>query len=488
MFYGMRTCASFTITSRLMDATDIIRLLVEAAYLLTVAGSILVVISENQHPFRTLAWVLILTFVPLFGIILYYVLGQGTRQRKYFRSYRAATVDGFPAAPSLAANRPLVAYAWQGIVSLLATAPNAWVLRGSRVEVITSGEEKFNRLAADLSRARHHIHMEYFLFNNDATGRAIKDILMRKAEEGVEVRFIYENIANITVSRRFYEEMGRSGVHVSAFSKLRLSRIRRTVNYRNHRKAVVIDGHTGYIGGMNIGDEYRTDHWRDTHLRIEGQGVYGLQANFLSDWASSGEPLPADLAPYFPPAPVVTDNLLQIASGGPDSPHPTLLHATVGIITASRRYIYIQTPYFLPTESLAEALYSAAVSGVDVRLMVSARSDTRYVDPAARSYYEDLLAAGVRIFEHQSKFIHAKTLVADDYISMIGSTNMDFRSFEASFEMNCYLYDPALASRNKAIFLDDMEGCREVLLSEWERRPMRRRFVESFMRLFAPLM
>lgn len=471
-----------------MDVLSLIRSFVEAAYVLTIIGAILVVISENQNPNRTLSWVLILTFVPLFGIILYYVLGQDTRRRKYFRNHRTATIDGFPAAASLADNHSLVPATWQGLVSVLGKSANSWVLRGSRVQVITSGEEKFNALAADLRQARHHIHMEYFLFNNDDTGRAIKDILMRKAEEGVEVRFIYENIANITVSRRFYEEMGRSGVRVSAFSKLRLSRIRRTVNYRNHRKAVIIDGRVGYIGGMNIGDEYRSGWWRDTHLRIEGQGVYGLQANFLSDWDTSGEPLPADLAPYFPPAPAITDNLLQIAAGGPDSPHHTLLHATVRIITGARRYIYIQTPYFLPTESLAEALYSAAVSGVDVRLMVSARSDTRYVDPAARSYYEDLLAAGMRIYEHPAKFIHAKTMVADDYISMIGSTNMDFRSFEASFEMNCYLYDPDLAARNKAIFLQDMAECREVLFDEWERRPARKRFVESFMRLFAPLM
>lgn len=471
-----------------MEVLSVLRIVIEVAYVLTIVGTILVVIAENQNPFRTLAWLLVLLFVPLFGLFIYYLLGQDTRRKKYFRENKKKTFTDFPAEPSLAENAACVAPAYHALVSLLSRGVNSWVLKGSRVEVLTSGEQKMAALMADLRRAKRHIHMEYFLFNNDETGREVKNILMQKAAEGVEVRFIYENVANVTVPRRFYLEMEQSGVKVSAFSKMRLPRIRHTVNYRNHRKVAVIDGEVGYIGGMNIGDEYRRTQWRDTHLRIEGQGVYGLQANFLCDWQSSGEALPADCAACFPAMPVCTDNLMQIVSGGPDMEQPVLMHATIRIINESRRYVYIQTPYFLPTEPLVEALYSAAVSGVDVRLMVSAHSDTCYVDPAARSYYEDLLAAGMRIYEHQTKFVHAKTMVCDDYVSMIGSTNMDFRSFEASFEMNCYLYDARLAAQNKAIFMEDLKECKEIVLSEWERRPRRKRFVESFMRLFAPLM
>lgn len=263
-----------------MEVLSVLRIVIEVAYVLTIVGTILVVIAENQNPFRTLAWLLVLLFVPLFGLFIYYLLGQDTRRKKYFRENKKKTFTDFPAEPSLAENAACVAPAYHALVSLLSRGVNSWVLKGSRVEVLTSGEQKMAALMADLRRAKRHIHMEYFLFNNDETGREVKNILMQKAAEGVEVRFIYENVANVTVPRRFYLEMEQSGVKVSAFSKMRLPRIRHTVNYRNHRKVAVIDGEVGYIGGMNIGDEYRRTQWRDTHLRIEGQGVYGCRPIF----------------------------------------------------------------------------------------------------------------------------------------------------------------------------------------------------------------
>lgn len=472
-----------------MDSYSILRSIIYVVYALTVLGTIFVIISENRSPFRTLAWVLILNFIPVIGLVLYYVLGQDTQRKKYFRKKRKPTI----ADPQIDAisneNKQRIPETYHPLIHLGEQSDNAWILYGSQVDIFTTGEEKFRALINDLKNAKHHIHMEYFLFNKDETGREIKKILMQKASEGVEVRFIYENLANITVRPKYYLEMRESGVQVSPFLKISLPRIRRTINYRNHRKVVVIDGRIGYIGGMNIGDEYaRNPHWRDTHLRITGQGVYALQANFLHDWCSSGEKELSDYSDYFPVQPVCTDNLLQVVAGGPDLPFYNLLLMTTRIILESKRYVYIQTPYFLPPESLLEALQTAALSGVDVRLMVSKRSDTRYIEPAARSYYEGLLSTGMKIYEHQTQFIHAKTIVSDDYVSMIGSTNMDFRSFEASFEMNCYLYDEKLALQNKNIFLHDLEGCEEVLLADFEKRPWYKKILESFLRLFAPLM
>jgi len=469
---------------------EIIQYIGYVIYIITIIGTVLVVVSENRNPIRTLAWVLVLILLPAVGIVLFYFFGQNNRKiRKLSSKYNEW--EGIRHAEFLIeehySNTPK---AFISLSKLLSQVNDSLILRGSKVEVITVGTRKFEALLNDIRGARNHIHMEYFIFNNDATGRKVKEVLMQKASEGVKVRFLYDNVANIGVPSGFYNEMSKAGVEVCPFMKIRFASFRSRVNYRNHRKVVVIDGKVGYIGGMNVGDEYAIKPtWRDTHLRIEGRGVYALQVNFFRDWLSTLErKFKDDGGHYFPSCNIYTNNLLQIASGGPNTQWSNLHQATLSAIISSQKYLYIQTPYFLPTDSIFEALQTAALSGVDVRLMVSRKSDSFYVDPAARSYYCELLRAGLRIFEHQTKFIHAKTIVADDYLSVIGSANMDFRSFEMNFEINCYLYDTDLAIENKAVFFDDLEGCKEVFLEEWEKRSWWKRVIESLMRLFAPLM
>jgi cardiolipin synthase len=282
--------------------------------------------------------------------------------------------------------------------------------------------------------------------------------------------------------------MKKSGVKIASLMDAKFVKLGEKLNYRNHRKVIVIDGITSYIGGMNISNNYFINpKWRDTHLRIQGQGTLGLQACFLIDWYSSGEPF-LDDETYFPAAKDYSQNLMQIATGGPYGLYHNLLQATINIIIRAKKYIYMQTPYFLPNESLFQALQMAALSGIDVRLMVSRKSDSSYVDPASRSYYADLLETGMKIYEMQDKFIHSKTLVIDDTLSVIGSANLDFRSFETNFEINCYLYDPQIALQNREIFLHDMELCKEIRYEEWIKRPKWKKFFESVMRLFAPLM
>ena len=320
----------------------------------------------------------------------------------------------------------------------------------------------FEILLDDIKKAKHHIHIEFFIFKNDQSGRIVKDLLMKKASEGVEVRFIYDKVANWFVPKKFYSEMKKSGVKTASLMDAKFVKFAEKLNYRNHRKVIVIDGITSYIGGMNISNNYFINpNWRDTHLRIQGQGTLGLQACFLIDWYSSGEPF-LDDENYFPEAKDYSQNLMQIATGGPYNLYHNLLQATVNIIIGAKRYIYMQTPYFLPNEPLFQALQMAALSGIDVRLMVSRKSDSSYVDPASRSYYADLLETGMKIYELQNKFLHAKTLVVDDMLSVMGSANLDFRSFETNFEINCYLYDPIIALNNKEIFLQDMEKCKEI--------------------------
>jgi len=457
-------------------------------YIALIAGAVIVIISENRSPIKTIAWLLILIFAPVVGLIIYYFFGQDTRRMRQLSGKKSQEIKDL-SFKGLIPNRNIeILPEYTNLINLLKSSNLLPVLQGSKIEIITEGSRMFEVLLDDIQKAKHHIHIEFFIFKNDQSGKIVRDLLMKKAMEGVEVRFIYDKVANWFIPKRFYNKMKKSGVKITSLMDAKFVKFAEKLNYRNHRKVIVIDGITSYIGGMNISNNYFINpNWRDTHLRIQGQGALGLQACFLIDWYSSGEPFLDDKV-YFPETKDYTQNLMQIATGGPYNLYHNLLQATINIIIGAKKYIYMQTPYFLPNESLFQALQMAALSGIDVRLMVSQKSDSSYVDPASRSYYADLLEAGMKIYELQGKFLHAKTLITDDTLSVIGSANLDFRSFETNFEINCYLYDSHLAQHNKEIFLRDMEQCKEIHYNEWIKRPKWKKFFESIMRLFAPLM
>jgi cardiolipin synthase len=473
-----------------MDSTAIFQWIFTAVYVLLIVGTLLVVIFENKNPTKTLSWMLVLMFLPAAGLILYYIFGQDTRKKRR----KEITYDdfgkdilanlGIDETVNIEIHERKVSDQYANLVNLLKGSDYSYVMYGSDVEIITKGERKFEALLNDIEQAKHHIHMEYFYFKRDETGRKVKELLMKKASEGVEVRFIHENIANITVSPRFYNEMKKAGVQVIPFSKASLPWMRRQLNYRDHRKIAVIDGTIGYMGGMNIGNEYAND-WRDTHLRILGQGVNALQTTFLYYFYCSGGKRIIDYTPYFPVYEQYSDNLLQIVPESPGSPWPYLLLTMIQIAGSARDYLYIQTPYYLPSDSLLHALQAAALRGVDIRIMLSHKSDFFFMDPAIHSYYEESLSAGIRIYERHDRFIHAKTLVSDDYLSVIGSANMDFRSLELNFEINCYMYDKKIAMKNKAIFEEEMKLCQEVRLETWIKRAWWKKASESLIRPFS---
>ncbi|MDR2806146.1 MAG: cardiolipin synthase [Dysgonamonadaceae bacterium] len=472
-----------------MDHISILQTIGYSIYLLLIIGTVLVVLTRNQNPVKTLAWLTVLIFVPMLGLIFYYFLGQDTRKQRIVTKRYYDKIKNLDFNDLLRDENVEIEPNYANLVRLLKNNNHSPVLYGSRVEIITSGERMFEILLQDMEKAKNHIHIEFFIFNNDETGRLVKTVLMKKALQGVKVRFIYDNVANWKVSRKFYYEMQEAGVQVASLMETRFPLLQSSkINYRNHRKVVVIDGCIGYTGGMNVANGYSINpHWEDRHLRIEGMGALGLQANFMIDWYSSGKHW-TNTAVYFPKVPVYTQNRMQIVTSGPYSEYSNLLQATISIVLSVKKYLYLQTPYFLPTDALFEVLQIACLSGVDVRLMVSKKSDSSYIDPAAHSYYEDLLKAGMRIYEIQDRFIHAKTLVADDYLSVVGSCNLDFRSLETNFEINCYMYDPVLAAESKAIFFNNLKHCKEISYSKWIKRSRWKRLLESIMRLFAPLM
>lgn len=459
-------------------------------YALLVVSAILVVLTKNKNPIKTIAWLTILICVPMVGLICYYLFGRDTRKQRFVNKKYYAKIRHLNFNELLQADHPDMHPNYNNLVSLLKSNNQSPILRGSKVQILTTGSKMFESMLTDIDNAKHHIHIEFFIFKNDLTGRLVKIVLMKKALQGVKVRFIYDNVANWRVARKFYYEMEEAGVQVASLMETRFPLIQSSkFNYRNHRKVVVIDGAVGYVGGMNVSDDYSSNpNWEDRQLRVEGRGVHGLQVSFMIDWLSAGKKHWTDMERYYPNLPVYTQNLMQIVTSGPFSEYSNLLQATVSIVMSAKKYIYLQTPYFLPTETLFEALQIACLSGVDVRLMVSEKSDSSYVDPASHSYYEALLKSGMKIYALQNRFIHAKTIVADDYLSVIGSCNLDFRSFETNFEINCYMYDPEIAAKNKAIFFENLKQCKEIYYKKWIKRSKWKQLWESVTRLFAPLM
>ncbi len=463
-------------------------------YSLTIAGVILVIITDNRNPLKTLPWIVVLVLAPGAGLVAYFFFGQNLSKRRIIsrRTRRRITTQ----LEEAAADGSVIPPHWLPLARMLSRTALAVPLYGSRLIPYTDGKSKMEALLAAIAAARHHIHLQYYIFSDDATGRQLRDALIAKAREGVEVRILYDDVGCARVKKAFFERMREAGIEVFAFLHVQFPRFTSKVNYRNHRKIAVIDGRVGFLGGMNVADRYvagidrgkgRLEVWRDTHFRIEGSGVAGLQAAFLSDWSATTKKNVAGPA-YYPPAERYTNNMLQVLSSGPLGKWRTLLQADSFAVARAARRIWIETPYYLPSETLNAALQEAALAGIDVRLMLPARSDSRVVDLAGHSYLDDMMRAGVKIAFYTPGFLHSKLLIIDDDLTVIGSANMDFRSFEHNFEINAFVYDAAFNARMRDIYEEDLRHCRRLTPEAWFGRPRSRRWAESFMRIFSPLL
>jgi len=464
-------------------------------YSVTTLGVILVIITDNRNPLKTLPWIVVLVLAPGVGLLIYFFFGQNLSKRKIIPRRTRKRIDGWLEKENVAGPAALPAR-WRPLARLLEQTARALPLKGSRIVPYIDGASKMEALLAAIAEAKHHIHIQYYILCDDATGRRLRDALVAKARQGVRVRILYDDVGCARVKKAFFEGMRAEGIEVFAFLHVQFPRFTSKVNYRNHRKIVVVDGRVGFIGGMNIADRYvrgidrgggRREPWRDTHFRVEGAGVAGLQASFLSDWSATTKKRIEDPA-FFPPAENFTDGILQTLSSGPFGKWRTLLQADSFAVSRACRRVWIQTPYYLPSETLNAAIQEAALAGIDVRLMLPERSDSRVVDLAGHSYLNDMLQAGVKVAFYTPGFLHSKLLVIDDDLTVIGSANMDFRSFEHNFEVSAFVYDEAFCARMAAIFEQDLQSCRPLTPAEWFRRPRSRRWAESFMRVFSPLL
>ncbi len=481
-----------------------LQLVATILYILLILTVVVVILIDKGDSGRKFAWLLIIAALPVIGILFYFLVGINYRHHWIFNRRHQKYKDFFEKGTTDALNGILFGHEAESLVredfrplaSMMGRDTYPTVSSGNNFEIITRGRRKFDLLREDIMAAKEYIHMEYFKFGNDEGGKAIKELLMRKAKEGVKVRFILENIANFPIRPRYYNDMRKAGVEVVRFTNPRSHFLKfvTSINFRNHRKIVVIDGNIGYTGGMNINDNY-FNRWRDTHLRITGPAVASLQYAFLDSWLTAGATLDRPLIDYYPSASptnafptAAAGKLMQIVPDEPDLPLPMLMYSYEWAIQHAKKYIWLQTPYFVPPEPVLDAMKIAALSGVDIRIMLPERADNFITRPANRAYYEEILTAGVRLFLRQGEFIHSKTFVCDDYLSSIGSANIDSRSFDINYEINTYIYDEQTARECKKIYEADLEQSRELTLEEWSQRPWHNRLAESVIRLLSPLL
>ncbi len=464
---------------------------VKVLYLGAIVGTILVVLLENRSPVRTLAWVLVLSFLPIVGLVLYFFFGRTNRRERLIskRGYIRLTkrpMEEFQAQKAFACPGEQ-----HQLMRFFRRIGDALPFEGNRTEVFTDGEAMLLAVLREMGKAKHHIHVQSYIFEDDAVGRLVRDVLMDKVREGVKVRVLYDDVGCWKVPHAFFDEMCGAGIEVRSFLKVRFPLFTSKMNYRNHRKIIVIDGRIAFTGGMNLALRYVRGVpwgvWRDTHLMIEGRAVYGLQTAFLTDWYVVDRTL-ITASPYFPEMEVCGTSLVQIVTSEPVGESRDIMQGLLMAITGARRYFYIQTPYLLPTEPILLALKTAALGGVDVRIMLPERADSPITQLGSFSYLDDLMEAGVKIYFYRKGFLHSKLMVSDDTLSTVGSTNMDFRSLEHNFEVNAFLYDAASASQLKELFLKDQQDAVLLQRKEWAERPWYQKVAESIIRLLAPLL
>ena len=465
------------------------------AYSLTVVGIIVVVLSENRSPVKSLAWVTVLLLLPALGIVLYLIFGRSIKNTRMIsrRNRRRLRKQDIGTKKTQISRLDLSQESKQ-LIKLTQTLSGSTAYTGNDCIVFTSGIDKLDALINDISEAKRYVNLQYYIIEDDTTGQRLKDALIRKAHEGVAIRLIYDNVGSFRVKNAFFRELQNAGVQVFPFFKVVFPPFGTRINWRNHRKICIIDGEIGYIGGMNIADRYITggksfDSWRDTHLRITGPAVQSLQYSFAVDWNFMGQPLINDdtTTEDYPHVSEPTQVMQLLTSG------PTLQWTTIAIlfnraIASAKQRVYIQTPYFLPTEGLLKALQSSALSGVDVRIMIPTRSDSRMLTSASASYVAECLKSGMKIYTYDAGMLHAKTILVDDEWVSVGSTNFDFRSFEHNFEANIQIYSKSLNAQMAEIFHNDLKSCTRIYPAQWRKRPMLKKMFSSITRLLSPIL
>ena len=491
----------------------VLKIILVLFYILSVIVSIELIL-ENRDPSKTLIWILIFMIFPVIGIFAYAVLGRNIRKIKMNKTHKMADnmkkenlLFNLEEMKELAQgqssmikegklpNSEKIDFRVLRIVSLLLNTGIFPFTLNNNVEIYVDGNEKFKNLIEDIRNAKDHIHLEYFIVKDSQIGQKIKSELIKKSKDGVKVRIIYDDVGcwRFWFHRMFFNEMRNYGIEIVPYLKGKITiPIGGQLNYRNHRKIVVIDGKIGYTGGINIGDEYvgknkKFGYWRDTHIRIEGTSVYMLQMIFLTDWYyNTKEVLLKEH--LFPKLDIKGNSMMQIVASGPDSDWESMHYAYFYAICQAKKSIYIETPYFIPDESLLKALKCAALSGVELIILFPKIADHKIVNTASYSYFQEILESGGKVYLYNKGFLHSKVIIIDDFMASTGSANMDLRSFKLNFEVNAFIYDAKLIEEIKNNFIKDLQNSEELERDKFENRKTIVKVKESISRLFSPIL
>lgn len=480
-------------------------LILEIIYVIILLFVCMRIIYDTKNNSKTLAYLLLVLIAPIFGIIFYFSIGINYSKRKMFSKKLTRDEDlleknraeVFTYSEKVMNNYQEILGEKKFLSTLVLNDTLSPLTENNEVEILVNGEQKFPAVLEVLRSAKHHIHIEYYIYEDDIIGKQIEEILVERATNGVKVRFIYDDFGSSKLRKRMVQNLRDNGVEAFAFSKVRILVLANRLNYRNHRKIIVVDGATGFVGGINVSDKYSNDennpgfYWRDMHLKICGAGVHYLQYLFMCDWNFCAEQQLQPNDEFFPKKFEMTsksNKLVQIVGSGPDSDRPSILFSLLQTIHLAKKEILIASPYFIPGNSITNALITAALSGISVKLLVPGISDSKLVNWAASSYYGILLDAGVEIYLYQKGFLHAKTMVIDKEVSIVGTANMDQRSFELNFEVNAIVFDKDIAIEMTEIFYNDMLDSNKIDADAWRERSKWQGLLEQTARLLSPLL
>ncbi|MDG5472862.1 cardiolipin synthase [Jeotgalibacillus sp. ET6] len=467
---------------------------------LVLAG--VLIFLERKDAGATWAWLMVLFFIPIAGFALYLLLGRQLykkdlfdwdgRRRVGIEQLIRYQIDAIQDKTFEFKSRETELK--QDLIYMQLYNNDAVLTQDNSVDIFVDGQKKFEALFQDIEEAKNHVHIQTYILRRDDLAKRLMNLLIKKANQGVKVRILYDDMGSRGMTKRFFRELRAAGGEVEAFFPSNVPIINPRLNFRNHRKLIIVDGRVGYIGGFNIGDEYlgidkRFGYWRDTHLRVEGSAVHPIQTRFVLDWNQASHRYDIEYEDhYFPAIPTKGEVAMQIVSSGPDSEWEQIKNGYIKLITSAKKYIYIQTPYFIPDLSLLDALRIAALSGVDVRIMIPNKPDHMFVYWATYSYVGELMKAGARIYIYDNGFIHAKTLVTDNEAASVGTANIDLRSFRLNFEVNAFVYHQETVTTLCQIFMEDMELSTELTPELYKKRSNYIKFKESISRLLSPIL
>jgi len=467
---------------------------------LNIVFSIFTVFREKRDISATWAWLLVLILLPVVGLIIYSIIGRKLPQKRLSRlqvdeekNIKAAIEAQKTEIEANQLTSKRLEESEYRLVTFFQNTDDAFLSKEKQVSLFTDGARLFETMINDIRSATKHIHIEFYTFYNDRIGNAILKELEKKALEGVEVRVLYDSWGSMGTTRKFFSQLRANGGFAEQFLGVGSNILNLRLNFRNHRKIVVIDGEIGYIGGFNIGDQYlgrdkKFGYWRDTHLRIEGK-ILSLQSRFLRDWSATSNKIKiTDYSKYIQINRPNGKRQLQIVSSGPEHDLEKIKLGYIKLINMSQEKLWIQSPYLIPDDSVMDALKLSIKSGVDVRIMIPNKPDHPFVYRASQYYARELAIAGAKIYFYENGFMHAKTIVVDGKVASVGSANMDFRSFKLNFEVNAFLYDRQIADELEDAFLDDIKVSKMMTPKDFEEQSVGLRMKQTLSRLLAPIL